>query len=414
MNRNDLYNSIGEIDDALLERSENNTAAKKRPWIKWAALAACFAAIACVGVLWFNTKDNPAAPGTDSASDTEEGNYVLYEYEGGLTREYKNAVEIENSAIIWPWEYKTVAEQYTTAVVNGVEYHTRGEWAEIDKALLGNELGDCQAKGEDDYTDKVYTLDTSAHKINGVDSRRMMAVELDGKYYVFIQAQYTPIDSLGAMLNTYSLPQTLKLSRYTAYDKSTENGSFYIESDDYIWQILSECSDATLVQDENWTPLQTKHLTFTATSKTLGVYKRVFYISDNGYLTTNIFDFRYVFDIGTEAAGKIMAYAAENGKTTEAEPYTYSIYGVITEIGDDYILIDDTTLCADPKDGMVFTVPTNDIRISRCIDFEKRAVGDSVKLAFNGSIDTNAKNLVNGAYAMIKVTINEDGVYETE
>jgi len=413
MNRNDLYNSIGEIDDALLERSENNTRAKKRPWIKWGALAACFAAVACVGVMWLNTKDKPAEPSADSKG-TEEDNYVLYEYEGGLTREYKDVVEEANSAIIWPWEYMTVAEQYTTAVVNGVEYQTRGEWAEIDKTLLGKELGACVASGEDDYTDKVYTKSTCAHEIKGIDSQRIMAVELDGKHYVFIAARYTPINTLGAMLSSYSLTETLDLNRYTAYDKSTENGSFYIENDDYIWQILSECSAAPLVQDENWTPLETKHLTFTATSKTLGIYKRAFYISDNGYLTTNIFDFKYIFDIGTEAAGKIMAYAAENGKTTEAEPYTYSIYGVITEIGDDYILIDDTTMCADPKDGMVFTVPTNDIRISRCIDFEKRVVGDSVRLAFNGSIDTNAKNYVNGAYAMIKVRINEDGVYETE
>lgn len=43
MNRNDLYNSLNEIDDDILERSESASETKKKPTLRrWGALAACF------------------------------------------------------------------------------------------------------------------------------------------------------------------------------------------------------------------------------------------------------------------------------------------------------------------------------------------------------------------------------------
>ena len=50
MNRKDLYNGFHEVDDDILERSENAKSKPRRPWLKWGALAA---ACLCVAALLY-------------------------------------------------------------------------------------------------------------------------------------------------------------------------------------------------------------------------------------------------------------------------------------------------------------------------------------------------------------------------
>ncbi len=61
MNRNDLYRSLGEIDDAILERSETAAVNKRRrTWIRWGVLAACLITAALIAMLPFD-KDQAEA-----------------------------------------------------------------------------------------------------------------------------------------------------------------------------------------------------------------------------------------------------------------------------------------------------------------------------------------------------------------
>ena len=170
------------------------------------------------------------------------------------------------------------------------------------------------------------------------------------------------------------------------------------------------CRDAEFVEDENWGESDRSYLSFTAASDALGIYKRVFNVTEDGYIWTNIFDYAYIFRIGREAAGQIISYAAENGTESEAEPYNASLGGTLTEIADGYILVDDTVLCSDENDGMTFKVYLNDLRISRCIDFGGIGVGDIVVVYFTGDIDADAGNLVEGAFSLSKGTISGGGV----
>ena len=94
MNRKDLYQSLNQIDDDILERSEVVVKRKKKPmWIKWGTMAACLATAIIVGIFIF------------------PGKHTVQTSVGGVMREYK-AVTLNNQevAILWPWEYKTVYE----------------------------------------------------------------------------------------------------------------------------------------------------------------------------------------------------------------------------------------------------------------------------------------------------------------
>ena len=183
-----------------------------------------------------------------------------------------------------------------------------------------------------------------------------------------------------------------------------------MNNDSDIWDVLNTRRDAEFVEDDNWGRGDRNYISFTATSDALGIYKRVFRVTEDGYIWTNIFDYVYIFQIGEEAAAQIISYAAENGTESEAEPYNAVLARTLTEITDDYILVDDTVLCSDEKEGMAFKVYLDDLRISRCIDFGGINVGDIVVVNFTGNIDTEAGNVVEGAFSLSKGNISDGEV----
>ena len=138
----------------------------------------------------------------------------------------------------------------------------------------------------------------------------------------------------------------------------------------------------------------------------MGVYKSAVYISKDGYFATNILNYCCSYFIGADVAGKIIEYALNNSNEAEFSPYALTVSGTLTEIGKGYILIDDTVLCKNAKDGTIYKVYINDLRVIRCIECTSIKVGDTVVVKYEGEISDN--NEINGAYSMYK-GILEDG-----
>lgn len=245
---------------------------------------------------------------------------------------------------------------------------------------------------------------------SGISTERVVAVKLEDKYYTFSNREYNPPATFGEVLDDYHLAEVLELNRFQTYNGFTETGAFQLDDDASIWDILSTCRDAAFIPDEEWDRSESKYICFTATSDALGIYKRVFYVSSDGFICTNIFDYEYLFSIGEEAAAKIISYATKNGHEADSEPYTNTLAGTMTEISDGYLFVDDSILCRNQADGMVFKISMDDLRIRRHIDFEKLGVGDLVVVYFNGVIDTAAGNLVEGAYSLAKGTLSNGSV----
>lgn len=280
----------------------------------------------------------------------------------------------------------------------------------LDPSLASEQLGTCDGIGYDTYTEKEYREVFEVWSINGISPDLMIAVKMDGQYYSFKYDTYDPPTTFGEVLDAYSLPQQLSLTQFGVYDAGRETGYYSLSEDDYIWQLLSDCKDASFVEDGVWERVGKDYISFTSTSGALGVYKRAFYVSEDGYISTNIFDWAYTFEIGPEMAKEIIDFATSNATEAEREPYTYSLAGTLTEIGNGYILVDDSILCKDTNDGMVFKVPTSDIRISRCIDYQQIEVGDVVVINFTGSVDTGSENTVSGAISMSKGSVQDGEV----
>ncbi len=375
-------NAMGEIDeDLILEAAANNASKKKNrrsPALRWGALAASLVLVLVASLaimLSFFGKDN------------------------GIASKYKNySISGSEFAVEWPWAYKTIYEKYPVVDFSGKTYTIR-IGVSVDPALLGEQLGSGRAEGKDIYTGKTYTENFEVRKIKGVSEELLVAVGMEGKFYVFENRESACPATWGEAMDAYGLAETLSFQRFTKCKGSVEKGSYLLRDDAYLWQVLEGCREAALVRDSDSFRYDGRiYLSFTATSEALGVYKRVFSITEDGYLVTNIFDYECVYYIGEEAAGEIIRYVEDNATEAESEPYESSVAGILTEIGEDYILVDDTILCRKASEGEVFKISLEDIRIRRCIDCTDVKVGDFVVVKYPGSV--LAGNEIDHAYAL--------------
>lgn len=418
MRGNEFLDKMELVAPAYIEAADKASGHRKSTWVRWGVAAACLIAVISTGygVLNILRADgfsikapfikNPAV------KDPSMENPVTVSL-GNLTRPYREVGIVgQEVALVWPWEYMTVPEQYSMMTFNSRQYGSKGR--ALNAALLGEALGSCEAAGYDSYTGQEHRMAFEVYRINGISEKRMVAVDLNGEFYVFQYDEYDHPANFGELLDDYSLAQTLSFDRFTVYDGYTDKGHYSLEDDEYIWQVLASCRDAAFVEDDTWHPDVRNYISFTVTSEALGVYKRVFYVSADGYIMTNIFNWAFIFDIGEDAASRINSYATENGTEAEPEPYMHALTGTVVEIGEGYILVDDSVLCVDQNDGMVFKVFTDDLRIGRHIDTGEIKAGDVVVVNFTGDIVIEAGNVVNGACGIAGAVISDGEVWVAE
>ena len=388
-----ISEAIGNLPEDLVNGAVTyKRTSKKKSFIKWGSIAACFMVMVMAAALIV-----PMFLGGDSISI------------GGIDRDYKGVISGSEGDIEFPWEYKLTYEKYYTVKYNGNDYRTRAR--AINESMLGEVLGTCTAQGVDSYTDKTYTETFDVRKINGVSEEKMIAVGMDNEYYVYFNDEVKCPATFGELLDAYNLSETLPLIKFSVNEGYKEKGYYQITDDEYIWQVLSECRNAEFyAENDKWSRGDRNYLSFTATSEELGVYKKVFYITEDGYVSTNVFNYSYVYYIGEDAANKIITHAKSNATEAEREQYEYTIAGTITEIGDGYVLIDDTVLCKDKNDGMVFKILTEDLIIRRYLECTNIKVGDTVAVQFQTEIVLGEDNTVSGAISMYKGKVTDSGM----
>lgn len=384
-----MANSVGHIDDDLITAAAECKKKKKNHWIKWGSLAACFAVLVIAVAVTL-----PSLLG----GDTHVGSNGRYK---------DHIIQEAESAIIWPWEYQTVYEKYTELKIDGVRYNSKGR--EVSDLYVGDSIGKYAVVGYDEINDgKKYTEEFEIYQLKDAAQSQFVAVKMDGRYYVFKGDEYAPPSTLGELLELVDLPKVIELDRFSEDGDGSEDKHYALNNDAYIWTVLAECGSAAFVEDDTWTAYDREYLTFAITSEVLGVYRVAMYVTEDGYLWTNAFSYQYLFDIGEDAAGKIIKYAKENSTEADYEPYRNTVAGTITEITDEYILVNDSILCNDPEDGIAYKVLLNDLRISRYVDHRVIKVGDTVQITYEGEIDR--ENTIDTAMSASKAKIFDGDV----
>lgn len=360
MNKEIISHGISEIDPRYI--TEATLHSHRPPWIKWGGIAACLAAAVIAVALLLPQQ----APG-------QSGSFVT--------------VVPAEQQVEWPWEYKTEYEKYTTVTFGGSEYTARGR--EITSALLGEALGLCRGEGFDIQTGQSHPAEFTALPIRGLGNQNLLAVEMEGQYWVYLKEDTPAPGTLGEFLEEYGMCHTLPLKRFSDQEGYQEIGHYSLAEDGQIWNLLSQSGAGKLVEDGKWSIANRPHLSFTITSESLGVYKRAMHITEDGFLWTNLLDRALIYEIGVETAGKIIEYARAYGIETEPEPYEQTLAGTLTEIGEDYVLLDDSVTRPKAAGGVVYRVAVQDLRLRRCVEYLGLKTGDVVVLRYDGIVDKN-------------------------
>ena len=300
---------------------------------------------------------------------------------------YKDvSVCVESAAIVWPWEYLTVSEQYCYVTIDGTEYMGTGR--AVSQTLVGDTLGTYMVYGYDAYNDRqAHTAAFAVYRLHDIAENRFVAVKMEGVYYVFRNNTYTPPSTLGELMAQVPLSQVIELGRFSENGDGADNTHFILADDAYIWDVFEDCATAAFVEDPSFTVGDRHYLSFTVTSEALGVYKVALYVTQDGYLWTNAFSYQYLFDIGEDAAERILTYAKTHSAQTDYEPYNRSIAGTVVAVTDEYLSVDDSILCRDPADGITYRVLLNDRRVTRYVDYGLIHVGDTVQITYEGDVD---------------------------
>ncbi len=387
-----MAEAMGEIDQDLVGAAAKDTKKAKRPLARWGVLvAACLCVVILAGVIVV-----PMLRGEEELPGMPPRETVSF---GDLERHYKQqAIGGAETAIEWPAEYLSAMEKHAYIVWSLRNYVTSG--IEVQPHNLGTKLGNY--------------LGYEVREVKGAPREHVVALGIEGVYYAYrCRDGYDDKPAtLGELFDRYNLAKVLELDRFsTADDKYHHStGHYGLTADDaYIIEVLASCRDAKVYADSDHWAGDAPYLSFTVTSDALGVYKKALYITEDGYLWTNVFDYAYIYEIGTEAANKIIDYAMTNSVEKPMEPYEYRLAGTLVRIEDGYAYIDDSIMCVDASEGMVFRVSLADIRVRRCIEYAGVGVGDLVVVTFRGGIDLADGNLILDARSIDEAILTDDG-----
>ncbi len=384
MKRKNISDAIGYIDENIIVEAiaHEKTAINRRPWMKWTAVAACLAVIVGAGI---------AYPILTGGRDSDKP----YDYD----------IMMPENALLYPWEYLASGEKYVALEYGGVEYSTVN--SEIDGDLIGERLGVGEGEGYDICEEKAHTSELQVYAIDGVETAKRVAVMIDGEYYVYRNNEYAPPETLGEFVDDYSLAKTVPLVRFSVSEGYGEGKYYTTEKGADIWALIVENGNAEFkdIDQSEWID-ETKLISFTVSSDALGVYKKAMYVSENGYLWTNMCEWGYTFNIGEDAAKAIIELAKKDAHKAVYEPYEYSVAGQITEIKDGYVMISDSVLYADPSKGVTYRLSLDSIYVRRAIEFAGYEVGDFVVVRYRGEI--NSENEISGVRSIDRGQLTDE------
>ena len=378
-----IVSAMDYLDSDIISEATEKPKRRKLPFARIGALAACLALALVASITTYIFTSNTNDPVSSSVNDTDivdtPGNGEKPSNIDIANRPYKDVIYSTSDEIAYipRWDERDLAEQYSSITVNGKRYSrlsTIPHRQEVIPQNVGTSLGFFEASGYDVYEDTVHHSNFEVFEISGVNASNLIAVKIEGTYYAYITDYEAAPYTLGELISIYSLDDYLELNRYSYYVNRKSQGYFALEDDSYIWQVLSECGEAVSVDSNELSLKNCTYLQFTATSNTLGFYKKVFTVTSDGYVQTNAFNYSYVYKIGKEAAQKIFDYASQNKKEAERTPYYYYLIGTVTEVGEDYILVNDSVLCKNPEDGITFKILLSTKRLKR----EACSVGTTV------------------------------------
>lgn len=247
-------------------------------------------------------------------------------------------VETELLAKVTPWDELSITGQYSELDFDGIRYSSRK--AQISADMLLDKIGDYTTHGTDMINDIKYTKNAEVYPVKDISDECAVAVKLEGteEYYIYVNSHYRP-ETLGDFIVDLNLKELLSFGT-VSYNYDEIKGKTYINervdftdvADEVIWQkLLSDTALKNVHSDEAW---------YEKTVISIGVdidllgYKNIgLWITEDGYMQTNILDTGKTFFIGKEKVSEITNYLLDN---CDGERYVYTVVDETVGIDGEY------------------------------------------------------------------------------
>ena len=208
-NREIIAEAVGMIDDRFVTEAAECSLQSgiKLRGLHAGLIAACLIVAAAVSIIVIRSVR------VGKAGQEQSGNVSVVQTGIAYPRPYTNQdfiklvsskATVDETAIIWPWEYKTIYEKYPEAEFGGEEYSLFSYEALTDVSLVGEAIGSCTLQGYDDYTDRKYTETAEVFAVKGGDKSCIIAVKLEEGYVLYRKAiDEKSSKPLGELLRAY-------------------------------------------------------------------------------------------------------------------------------------------------------------------------------------------------------------------
>lgn len=279
--------------------------------IRYALIPICVIIIAVIGVSKTGVFNQNLEPIVD-----EESRWTI-------KKVYVDNIDdmIEESIAILPhWEDMTIVQQFPSVEYNSSNYD--GKQGEVPEEMIGENLGTVTLTGLDEYTDTTHTKNASLYAINTISQKCAIALQFEGtiQYYPYINAYYRP-ETLEEFMNDLNLKEIVSFGsvwyNYEYRDKENnlkfDNIEFPDVSDEIIWQMLFSDISLKNVHDDNNIDVMSPQLMSVSVDIPILGYKNIScWVTENGYLVTNILDTGKAFYIGEDKVQEFINYITFN------------------------------------------------------------------------------------------------------
>lgn len=230
-------------------------------------------------------------------------------------------------AYIHPWDELSITNQYSELDFGGVRYSSRNK--EISADMLQDKIGDYTAHGFDEINQISYTKNAEVYSVKNISSDCVVAVKPDGveEYYIYTNAHYKP-KTLGDFIDDLNLREIISFGN-ASYNYSkiiddtyiNEKVQFINVGDKVIWEkLLNDTKLKNIHSDEEF--YGPSIISIRVDIELLGYENIGLWITEDGYMQTNILDTGKTFFIGKEKVAEITNYLLDN---CDGERYVYTV-----------------------------------------------------------------------------------------
>lgn len=196
------------------------------------------------------------------------------------------------------WDEKTISAQFSEFNLNNTIYSTSNTM--INSAIIGTKIDNIIMVCEDVYTDITHSINAEVFSISNVSDNCATAIKFEGydDYYVYISMNYHP-DTLGELADALNLNSNISFGDLVTGDDMTIVTDYNIT---IIKNLLTEYRDCENLSDDTF---HRNLFSIITNIDMLGIKNKSFSVTDDGYIITNIMDWKYTFYIGTDKAKEL-------------------------------------------------------------------------------------------------------------